>query len=293
MDITLQKSNPLHKQHREALYPLFDVVFGIPAFMLKDYHNRGFWNPDYCPYTLFKKNCAVANVSVIPMQWIIDRELVTAAGIQSVMTHPAERGNGYMKKLMNTVLEDLKNTSSLIFLQTENPALYEKYGFEKVEEHIFISEAYQNPSLKNSLLRKMDFTLEEDAEVIRSCFAEQRPNSRIFSPVHYEHSLFLNLYNPYFSEKTFYSVTLKALIVYEVQDKILKLYDVVGKSAINLADICNVIPEVFHRLEIYFTPDQLIPTHSLETKKKQGTLMVKGKLPVAKQPIAFPFTASF
>lgn len=293
MEVTLQKSQTLNKVHRESLYPLFEQVFGIPSHMLQDYYDRGFWDPRYGPYTIFKENLAIANVSAIPMSWIIDGEPVAAAGIQSVMTLPSERGKGYMKKLMNLVLEDLTNHYSFIFLQTEIPALYEKYGFKKVEEHIFVTEAFQNPSIRNSSLKKLDFLTKSDAEIIHSCFARQHPNSNVFTPLDYEHSLYLNLYNPFFSEKLFYSESLDLLIVYEVKDHILKLYDVVAKSSADLAGICGVIPEVFKSAEIHFMPDQLIHIKDLQIKKKEGTLMVKGKLPICYQPIAFPVTASF
>lgn len=293
MEVTLQKSQPLNKVHRESLYPLFEQVFGIPSHMLQDYYNRGFWNHRYCPYTLFKENRAIANVSVIPMSWVIDGEPVAAAGIQSVMTLPSERGKGYMKKLMNLVLKDLTNHYSFIFLQTETPALYEKYGFKKVEEHIFVTEAFQNPSIRNISLKKLNYLKRSDAEIIHSCFASQHSNSNVFTPLDYEHSLYLNLYNPFFSEKLFYSESLDLLLVYEVKDQILKLYDVVAKNTADLADICGVIPEVFKSVEIHFTPDQLIQTKDLQTRKKEGTLMVKGKLPIYDQPIAFPVTASF
>jgi GNAT superfamily N-acetyltransferase len=291
MEVTLQKSQPINNFHRKSLYPLFEQVFGIPAHMLQDYYDRGFWNPSYCPYTIFKENHAIANVSVIPMSWIIDGEAVAAAGIQSVMTLPSERGKGYMKKLMNLVLEDL--TNHYIFLQTETPALYEKYGFEKVEEHIFVTEAFQNLSMVSSSLKKLDFLNKRDVEIIQSCFVSLHSNSLIFATLGYEHSLYLNLYNPFFSEKLFYSESLESLLVYEVKDQVLKLYDVVSKSSIGLADICGAIPEVFKSVEIHFTPDQLMHTKDLQIKKKEGTLMVRGKLPIKGQPVAFPITASF
>lgn len=293
MEVTLQKSQPINKFHRESLYPLFEQVFGIPSHMLQDYYDRGFWNPRYCPYTIFKANRAIANVSVIPMSWMIGGEPVAAAGIQSVMTLPSERGKGYMKKLMNLVLEDLTNHYSFIFLQTETPALYEKYGFEKVEEHIFVTEAFQNTRIRNSSLKKLDFLKKRDAEIIQSCFARQHSNSYVFSPLDYEHSLYLNLYNPFFSEKLFYSESLDLLLVYEVTDQKLKLYDVVAKNSVNLSEICSVVPEVFKKVEMHFTPDQMTQMKDLQTLKKDGTLMVKGKLPIAGHPIAFPITASF
>ncbi|MBY6036780.1 GNAT family N-acetyltransferase [Fictibacillus nanhaiensis] len=293
MQITLQISRSLQGEHREALYPLFEQVFGIPTSMLEDYYSRGFWNPDYCPYTLFKEKQAVANVSVIPMKWMMGGKIVIAAGIQSVMTLPSERGQGHMTRLMRHVLHDLKDNYSHVFLQTENPALYKKYGFVNVEEHIFISNAIKNNKVRECTLRKLDYQKEEDLKVIQSCFLKQYPNSYIFTPLSYQHSFYLNLYNPYLAEKLYYSDSLDLLLVYLVEDGILKLFDVIGKKRISLHDICEQIPELFTEVEIYFTPDQLTHSYPLQYKKKEGTLMVKGELPFDQGPVAYPFTASF
>ena len=153
MELTLQKSQKLQKFHREALYPLFEQAFGIPPEMLEDYYSKGFWNPLYCPYSLFKRNQAVANVSVIPMKWIIKGEIVDAAGIQSVMTLPSERKKGYMTRLMNVVLKDLSKYP-YVFLQTENPGLYERYGFKKIEEQILIIEMVKDDLVHKTCLKK-------------------------------------------------------------------------------------------------------------------------------------------
>lgn len=292
MDVILQRGNPLSVAHREALYPLFEQVFGIPAHLLKDYYDRGFWNPDYCPYTLFRDGQAIANVSVIPMKWMINGEVVHSAGIQSVMTSPAERGKGYMKKLMNLVLEEVQEKYSLVFLQTENPDLYENYGFSKVEEHIFTTDAHQQTEAGKGSLIKLDPFKEKDLSIINSCIAEQKPNSSVFTPLEYKHSLFLNLYNPFFAEKLYYCEPLNVLLIYTVEEETLKIYDVIGSNPGSLSEICGMIPDTYKRVEINFTPDQLSDVHFL-TKKKEGTLMVKGNLDVGKRPVAFPITASF
>jgi predicted acetyltransferase len=209
------------------------------------------------------------------------------------MTLPSERKKGYMKKLMNFVLEDLKGKYSLVFLQTESPELYEKYGFRKVEEQFFSTTAFQNTSLREKTLKKLNFSTDEDAAIIRNCFANQQPRSHILTPLYYQHSLFLNLYNPSLAEKLYYSVSLKVLIVYEVSERVLKIYDVIGEATVTLSDICAEIPEIFSSVVLYFTPDGLINLTYLQTTKKEGTLMVRGELSIGNLPVAFPITASF
>lgn len=292
MELTLQKSQKLQKFHREALYPLFEQVFGIPPEMLEDYYSKGFWNPQYCPYSLFKRNRAVANVSVIPMKWIIKGEVVDAAGIQSVMTLPSERKKGYMTRLMNVVMKDLRKYP-YVFLQTENPGLYERYGFKKIEEQILIIEMVQDDLVHKNMLKKIDFNYMEDMKLIQRCFSRQVENSQVFVPLHYKHSMLLNLYDPSFAEKLYYSELLDLLLVFEVSEGVLRIYDVIGSTKVDLDDICRIIGGRYSSIELHFSADQIIQTNNIKTKKKQGTLMVKGHLELGNRPIAFPITASF
>jgi ribosomal protein S18 acetylase RimI-like enzyme len=292
MDFIFQKGTPLTEAHRESLYPLFERVFGIGADLLQDYYERGFWNPDYCPYTLFHKGKAVANVSVFPMKWMIDGKEWAAAGIQSVMTDPEFRKKGFMKKLMNKVMKDLDAKYPLVFLQTENPDLYRSYGFSEVEEQVFITTNYQKTHSTEGTLKKLDLFKDEDLPVIERCFQEMDALSLVFAPLDYKHSFYLNLYNPFFQDKLFFCESLNALILYGVQNSVLQLYDVIGKKMPTLAEISGVIPEPFTSVEVYFSPDKLGELN-FQAKKANGTLMVKGNLSLPSKAAAFPATASF
>jgi hypothetical protein len=55
MEVTLQKSQLLGKVHRESLYPLYEQVFGIPAYILQDYFDKVYGIRVIVPILFLKK----------------------------------------------------------------------------------------------------------------------------------------------------------------------------------------------------------------------------------------------
>lgn len=60
-----------------------------------------------------------------------DRVLATSM-IVGCATLPNEQRNGYMKQLLETVLDACENSELITLIQTETPELYEPYGFRNI-----------------------------------------------------------------------------------------------------------------------------------------------------------------
>ncbi|RFU63162.1 GNAT family N-acetyltransferase [Bacillus sp. V59.32b] len=201
---------------REKLYLLFEKVFGIEAAILKDFHARGFWNPDYTPYTFFDGDKAVANVSMFAMPLLIEGKRIKGAGIQSVMTDPEYRGRGLMKQLFQLMLTELNKQVQVAFLYTDKPDLYTAFGFRVIQEHYYTAAASTVAVEKKRPFRKLDFFDENDVEVLRNLFQTREPTSHQFFPLSYDSSFYLNMYNPYFHGKLHYCEELETVIVAEI-----------------------------------------------------------------------------
>lgn len=279
---------------REKLYPLFEQVFHIPATELADYYARGFWNPTYQPYTLFDGSQAAANVSMFELELVIKDTLVKAAGIQSVMTHPAYRRQGLMRQLFKRMLEDIDEEYETAWLFTEQPELYEPFGFRVVPQHAFRTAwKHQSEQIRPSL-RIVDFDNEQDVQLIRTCFAGHQPISREFSPVSYESSFFLHMYSPSFQKKVHYAQSLQAVVVFEVKEEELHLYDVIGASIPDFGELCAAITEPFSSVTVHACADRFGSqswTPYLHTAG--GYLMVRGTFDESKTPVRMPMTSAF
>ncbi|KEO81825.1 GNAT family N-acetyltransferase [Tumebacillus flagellatus] len=275
---------------RERLYPLFQTVFGIDAALLREYHSRGFWNPTYSPYTLFDGNLAVANASKFALPLLLDGQAVQAAGIQSVMTHPEYRGHGLMKRVFTELLSDLDRETDLAFLQTDAPELYRPYGFQLLKQHLFTAEI--SKPAKAGGLRKVDFL--QETGLVREMFQENQPVSKRFAPLAYGSSFALNLYDPSWQERLFYAESLRALLVYEVRDGVLRLFDVAGWKLPTWDELLAVIPDAFTRVEFHFAPDAFldgaVPVQVVPAAYQN--LMVRGNFPLA-SPFKLQPTAAF
>ncbi|MFD2370428.1 GNAT family N-acetyltransferase [Brevibacillus sp. GCM10020057] len=280
---------------REALYPLFEKVFGIPADDLRDFYSRGFWDPTYWPYTWFDGTRAVANASRFTLELQCAGQRVQAAGIQSVMTHPDYRKRGLMRRLCERMLADADRQFSTAWLFTETPELYIPFGFRTVPQYSFAAD-WIHPGNPHGWLRRIDFSAEQDVQLIRKCFAGQEPLSQTFAPVGYESSFFLHMYSPSFQQNVYYSERLDAILVFAVEEQTLHLYDIIGKRLPSWAKLCEEIREPFARAVLHFCPDQFAEL-SFTPLPYEGTgkLMVRGLLgqELEQGMLRMPMTAAF
>ncbi|MCC0768606.1 GNAT family N-acetyltransferase [Bacillus pacificus] len=246
----------LEEPKREQLFPLFEEVFGIPSQTLHDFSERGYWDDTYKALSFLQEDKAIANVAVFSLPLLVNGERINAAGIQSVMTHPNFRRQGLMKQLMSKMIEEIDKKCECTLLFTEKPELYTSYGFKVVQEYL-MTIPYDKKDNNDSLLRELDYYMEEDRKLIHETIDNSQRLSNNFSTLNFHPSFYLNMYNSEWNEKLYYSEKLDALIVYEVDNEKLKLYGVFAPVIPVLDEICGEIAERFTEIEFYFSPDQL------------------------------------
>ncbi|MFO1444990.1 GNAT family N-acetyltransferase [Bacillus sp. Bva_UNVM-123] len=280
---------------REKLYHLFESVFGIHSGTLRDFSNKGLWNDNYIPYTYFNGDKAVANVSAFPLAMIINGELKNCMGIQSVMTDPDYRKNGLMKVLVQKMLNDIDHTSEGAFLFTSSPQLYTPFGFKEVKQYYFKKEFNQQSIKQKYSLRKLEpLTDSIHLKMLADVFKKRQHLSTVFAPLSYLECLYFNLYDPWIYERLYFIEELKLIIVFEVQDGILRMYDVIGESIPSLEEVCSCIPYNFHSIEFYFNPDSFALDDIMAIEfKTENTLMARGLFQLEKGFFMMPLTSEF
>lgn len=227
----------LEEPKREQLFPLFEEVFGITIQTLKDFSERGYWDDTYKALSFLQEDKAIANVAAFSLPLIINGERINAAGIQSVMTHPNFRRQGLMTELMREMIEEIDKQCECSLLFTEKPELYTSFGFKVVQEYLMTIPYDKNNN--NSLLRKLDYYIEEDRQLIHETIESSQRLSNNFSTLNFHPSFYLNMYDSEWNEKLYYSEKLDALIVYEVDNEKLKLYGVFAPVIPVLDEICG------------------------------------------------------
>jgi GNAT superfamily N-acetyltransferase len=278
-------------EKRVKLFPLFQKVFGFGESTLNDFYASGFANPTYTPFTFFHEGFAIANVSMFDMPLLVNGQEISTAGIQSVMTDPEYRGKGLFKQLFYRMLSTIDDRYESSFLFTSIPELYRPFGFREVKEYFFVVSYKKRTGLRETSLRKLDIFNAEDVLVIKFQLNHFTPISHVFSPLLHAPSFYLNMFDPDFNKKLYYSKELEVIIVFELENKTLKLYDLIGKVIPTLEEIVTSIGAHVSQIEFHFHPD-LFALQETKTIHTPGHLMIRGNIDRPSN-FKFPKTASF
>lgn len=280
---------------REKLYPLFEQVFGISPNLMTDFSDKGLWNDEYMPYSFFDGEQAIANVSAFPLPMMINGASIHCIGIQSVMTHPDYRRKGLMKALFQKMLDDADQTYEGSILYTSSPELYIPFGFKTVNQYSFKMDFAHTTIASSSSLRKLEpLTNPADLEILNKIAQHSKILSTTFFPIRYLNCLYFNFYNPAIYENLYLIEELDTILVFEVNNGILHLYDVMGEMIPPIEQLCSFIPYEFTSIEYYFHPEAF-PSPNLRPIEceAQTKLMVRGNILVENELFMMPVTCEF
>jgi GNAT superfamily N-acetyltransferase len=239
--------------YRHSFNRLTKMVYGID---FEAWYQLGGWNERYIPYSFIKDDQVIANASVNKMEIIINGRTLKAIQIGTVMTDPEYRGMGLSRRLIETIIQDYEHRVDFIYLFANDTVLdfYPKFGFNKVLESNFLI-SYQNNSLVEHRLRKLDLSDPNDLDLFNHYARDRYPISERCGVINAEHlHLFYGL--NVFGKNIYYIEDLKAIVIYQENDQILDLYDVMSLDKIGLE---TVLPYIVSKLETtvrcHFTPD--------------------------------------
>jgi len=217
----------------------------------------------------------VANFSAFSMPMMVNGRAVKAAGYQSGAVRPEWRERGLYRDLMQRAFDRTAAEGyELDLLLTDKPALYERYGFRTVPQHVFVA---QIPKLQKSesSVRQLSLETPDDIGLIKSILQSRKPVSSCFAVVRQMEMFLLNAcFNP--------AIRLTALgddavIAWTFDGATFWLLDVAGITIPSLATILSALDIEPDRIEICFPPDRLDCQASPEPYEGYTVLMARGK----------------
>ncbi|MFZ7944226.1 MULTISPECIES: GNAT family N-acetyltransferase [Bacillaceae] len=242
-----------HELLRNSFNQLAKNTFGIE---FETWYRHGYWTEKYQPYSYIEHNTVVANVSVNLINLFINGEMKHAVQIGTVMTHPDYRNKGLSRRLMGMVLEDYKHVD-LIYLFANQTVLdfYPKFGFQRIEEVQFLLDYSHNHLENRPTVKKLDGSCAEDLAFIYSLAADRVSGSKTFGTVSSEELLMFYCLMV-FSHDLYYLEEEKALVIFQIEENILHLYDVVFSEKVNIDEIVNKIANKnINRVVFHFQPE--------------------------------------
>lgn len=272
----LYNNDVFEEPKREKLYDFFEGVFQISAPTLQKIYDKSFSNHTYDMLAYMDKNKVIANVAVFSLPMLINHTYMKAIGMQCVVSDSECLEKQTVKQLVHNVLEKVDEKYENIFVFTEHPELYKSFGFKVMPQQL-MAIPYEKEFLKEASLRKLNCMEEADLQLMQETLEEGQSLSREFSSLNYKVSSYLNMQSNKWNDKLYYSNKLDSIIVYEVVDRVLKLYGVYAPVIPVLDEVCAEITEEFSEIEFYFYPDQLgVENTKMKAYTATKSLMVKG-----------------
>ena len=269
----------------ERCLTTMDTIFpGVKKMADQGRARNACWDKASTPFILEKSKKVIAHVGLLPFEVVVEGNTFHAAAVHGIYTIETERRKGYFKQLMNEALLHVQQHYIFSFLFTDQPWLYEPFGFRVVPEHDFKLKSFQK-SVSTKKVRKLDLENPLDLSLMQSLYLNRLPLSNRFGIVNESVVATLNASHL----PVYYLDSDETLVVYDVKDETLWLKDIVFKKSVSLQAVINAIPETFLNVVLQFCPDQFSDDEYIAMDAHpDGFFMISAEYDVGKNPFRYP-----
>ena len=248
-ELTLCKNVMRDDARRSAFDALAQATFGLS---FENWYQTGFWSDSNIPYTLFDGERAVANVAVNRMDVLFDGEVRHYIQLGTVMTDPAYRNRGLIRRIMEAILEDWRDSCHGMFLFANNTVLdfYPKFGFRRE-----IQYRYTLPIERSSpAARQLCLDKPEDLAILREHYKTRNPFSRL--QVVENFGLLMFYCGSFYKDCVYYVPQFDAVVIAEREGRVLNCLDVFCGAGQDLGAILSAVgTEETAEAALLFTPN--------------------------------------
>ncbi len=245
------------------------------------------WEACSTPFVVEDDGDVVAHVGVLDLPLVLGGSEVLAGGVHAVATHARCRGRGLMRRLMEEALAHCDVHYATLVLTTDQPALYERFGFRTVPEHRFVCDA-PGPAGRDAG-RPLDLARGEDVALLHDRLRTRAPVSPTLGVVR---ELPVFLFDTARASLTDFPDL--GAVVWSTRDgATLRLHDVVAREVPPLREILLRVASPVARVECYFVPDLLGADFRAEPWLLDGEehLMARGPFVAEAVPVILPRSA--
>lgn len=275
-----------NEELRESFNALTERVYG---FNFKAWYEAGYWQERYIPYSLVDGDKIVANVSVNIIEFMVLNEPKIYVQIGTVMTDQAYRGQGLSRFLMEKVIEEWEPKCDLMYLFANDSVLnfYPKFKFRAFQEYQYSTQHLQ----KNGAIqvKKLDMSDEANRDLLYEVANQTVPLSSV--SMQKNASLIMFYCISFMNNFVYYIEEYQSIVVFEVDEEIIYLYDVFSLQPIDLDLIVEAIVAKETKKVIFgFTPSDRTHYERSLLQQEDTTLFVRmGKdNPFETELLSFP-----
>ncbi|MBS0288342.1 MAG: GNAT family N-acetyltransferase [Proteobacteria bacterium] len=238
----------------EECLTLLDSCFpGIKTIADKGRTHNAYWDKASIPFIVRQNQQLIAHLGILPFHFIIQGKHYKAAALHGICTKVEFRRKGYFRQLMNEAMQYTSEHYDFSFLFTDQPYLYEPFGFKVVAEYDFIYD-FSFKKDQNLTLRKLDLDNPNDLEIMQSLYLKRQPISNCFGIINEVTVATLNAMH----DPVFYIEALNALIIYQIKHEVLYVKDIVCEKSLELNIVLSAISQKFSKVVLQFSPDSFL-----------------------------------
>ena len=279
-------SYPEDESARTAIIDLIGSVWPhVPPSLAQARAWGAEWFDVSTPFVRWDGGRPLTVVGVLRMPMRVNGRDVELAGIHGVCTRASHRGLGHFRTAITEALRFAETFSETAILWTEQPAIYEPFGFRRVQERISTLDVDAPPLAGGA--RRLDLDRPGDLELLRSMLASREPVSdRLATREPGWHFVIDLALHGSLAPPLVHLPELDAIVLAEDRGRALRIHDVVAPRLPALHAIVAHLGGAPWGVELALTPDRLC-ARTPESVPHDATdvLMVRGPLDVA-PPIA-------
>lgn len=120
-----------NEEQMDEVKALWEICFPDVNPKYRDFLFKSALSPEDC-FIQTKEGRIVSSIIRNKHAIMFNNRVLQASMIMGVAVHPDYRHKGYMKEMMDIIMDACEHSELLTFIQTENPKLYEPFGFQTI-----------------------------------------------------------------------------------------------------------------------------------------------------------------
>jgi len=257
-----------HQIRRGAFNRLSGETFNLS---FENWYQSGYWSERNIPYVLFDGERAVAGISVNRMDILWEGKIHPMIQLGTVMTDKAYRKQGLSRLLMEEIMAEWKEQCEAVFLFANRSVLdfYPKFGFRKYAQYSYrmLFEGQNGDAVK------LDSDCESDREVMKSCYDNGNPFSRIQEVNNFGLLMFYCLAP--MKHMIYYSPSCDAVVIAEQKGKEFHCYDIFCCKGHDLGRVlATAAAPQTEQVVFHFTPEECGDGMAVQLSEGNDTLFV-------------------
>ncbi|WP_157928877.1 GNAT family N-acetyltransferase [Pararhizobium haloflavum] len=225
MTCDLIEIGPRDTKGHEAFFRFTEEAFTDVSFRL--WADRGGWDDRFTVFAMLLDGEIVSTIARTAMRLIVDGMTVDAYQLGAVATRRDMRGRGHLRHLMTHILAlpPLDDRPVFVFGNASVTDLYQRFGFERIEQRAFSLDRATNAHAAHAL-PVLDMASPQDRLTLKAMAATSAPLSQDFCAIDYFPIMLWHL--TYFGQQARRIAERNAAVIVSQTGANLKIHDVIA-----------------------------------------------------------------